>query len=236
MRLAIAFLLFCSSVFGQMLGLVSPGPGAFHTTTPTSITLVNTNLCVAESGTTTSAVDSTGATLAVVGVTLQDGSTAIVSDSKSNTWTSLTQAVNTDNPDVVLFYAKNLVAGASHTFTVAGSHANFCVLTFSGVSTSAPFDVQNTKVVLGGATTIHPNGTSPVTPSANNSLWVTTAAGRNAIVANSLGLSFTQAGTVMGPFYSNSMAYFVQTTAASLDPTWTFSAAADMSAAVAVFK
>lgn len=33
MRLAIAFPLFCGSVFGQMLGLVSPGPGTVHTTT-----------------------------------------------------------------------------------------------------------------------------------------------------------------------------------------------------------
>src|SRR5258708_3690000 len=92
-------------------------------------------------GGTTAAVDTSGANLLVAYVITQGAVT--VSDSKSNTWSALTNSVN-GFLNGQFFYAKGATTGTGHTFTVSGSSSVSVIQVnaYSGADTVSPFDQQ----------------------------------------------------------------------------------------------
>src|SRR5437899_2522027 len=97
-------------------------------------------------GFTTTAIDTSGATLLVVAVPSLFGATTSLSDSKSNSWTALT-VQNAGGAVQQCWYAYDTSkVGASHTFTIsaANTFSSVFVAAFSGTLTgSDPLDAQN---------------------------------------------------------------------------------------------
>lgn len=171
---------------------------------------------------TTGAIDTTGATLLVVGA---GAGTSIgsIADSKSNSWTAgaavtntlITQIWHVINPTSV---------GSGHTFTVntqASSFPAICVLALSGADTAASRDQQNTGTAAAG-TTVQPGS---VTPTADNEIVITaahvTVTGETVSIDG--GFNISDQVTAGGPNYGVALAYLIQTSLAAANPTWTFS-------------
>lgn len=173
-----------------------------------SSTISGTN----SSGTTSPGIDTTGATLLIVGLAYYNASGApTFSDSKGNTWTGLTQRGGSLN-NLRLYYAVNPTVGTGHTFTASGasSFAALGVLALSGAATSSPFDVESA---------------TSVTPTQDNELLV-------AISGNPTPGSFPSAisdgftiqhsiANSSGNYFGFSIAYQIQTTATARTPVWT---------------
>ena len=107
---------------------------------------------------TTSAIDTTGASLLVLWTAYAHGDTPIVSDSKGNSFSPLTEWVS-DSPNFLFFLCANPVVGSGHTFTLdagSGSTPSLGVMAFSGLSNAAADQEQgftSLDPVGGGANT-----------------------------------------------------------------------------------
>lgn len=188
-------------------------------------------------GGTTSAIDTTGATLLVVSATYSRGGGFTLSDSKGNTWTALNIAQDGSFLENRLFYAANPTVGTGHTFTAAGGNLfqDIAVVAFSGVPTSSPFDTGKQNTNAGAIAAIAPGSSG--TPSAAGSLLVSGFGGTYTSSPPTIGSSFSIEQT--NPFsggnnYGNSIAWKVSSTAEN--PTWTGNDATDSAATIAVFK
>ena len=199
------------------------------------------NTCVASANgnnVTTGSLDTTGATVIVIGVGTSAGTYGSPpTDSKSNTWTPLTTASAAAGNSQKLYYVENGTVGTGHTFTYAetAKFPSICVVAFSGTQTSGSFDVQNTGTAESG-TTVQPGS---VTPSANNSVLVTGVSHGSASVT--IDGSFLEGGDVgAGAFnWGCAIAYKIQTTAGAENPTWTEGGTdfgQGQAAAIAVFQ
>jgi len=130
----------------------------------------------ADDGGTTSAIDTTGATLfTLIQTWYPPIGTPVISDSQTNTWNHLTEYVETTgdyNVSVRLSYVVNPITNASHTFTVSQltSAISFQVASWSGAILINPFDQENGTNNVGSLTSVQP-GT--VTPTQNNELLIT---------------------------------------------------------------
>lgn len=215
-------------------GQIFPGPGV-KSYASAGIALVTGNL-VTSGNATSSAVNASAANFAVMAVSNGLAGDGSISDNNSNTWTKLSGPGS--NPDSVLYYAVNFAGLASHTFTVSGAtFPGFCVLTFSGLTTSTPFDQQSGSFQA-AATSVHPGA---LTPSAANSLLVSSVSYTTSIVtADNLGAGFTQSGTqslVGGTSYGVGIAYKIQSGGPSAeDPVWSFSGLDVLGSKLAIFK
>lgn len=193
-------------------------------------------------GATSPAIDTTGATLLVVGVSyLQSAAAPTISDSKGNTWTALTQRVGGNVHNSRLYYCENPTVGTGHTFTMTGtgSKALFGVQAFSGTKNAAVFDAEN-----GGTSgvALTSKATGSVTPAANNSVLVALL-GLDLNIANvpAIDSGFTitdkqapNAGSTGEIGFG--MAYLIQGTAAAINPTWSWSANDYPTVHLAAFK
>jgi len=190
-------------------------------------------------GTTTPAIDTTGATLLIAVVSNLAGSAAAsLSDSKGNTWVSLTaQATATVRSQI--FYVKNPTVGSGHTFTVSGlgtGSPGMCVAAFNNTDTTANADQQN------GATSASASvlATGNVTPTSNNQLIITALAGLkpSATINGGFtivdGLPFRNDG--VGVNIQVVLAYLVQDASTSANPSWDTSTAGSIAATIATFK
>src|SRR5690349_3343729 len=94
-------------------------------------------------GSTTSAIDTTGADFIVVGVLYSQAHHPTVSDSKSNTWTAVGSAHDSSQEGVQLYFCHNPTVGSGHTFSAlaSSSFASPFVIAFSG-SDASPLDQQ----------------------------------------------------------------------------------------------
>lgn len=187
---------------------------------------------------TTSGINTTGASLIVVGVTSWEGSTiGAVTDSRSNTWNALTAQAVAGDPRTQLFYSINPTVGAAHTFTYTATDyvGAITVAAFSGADLSAPFDQEN------GASSESMSSlqTGSITPTENNELVVTATNHNQAsgtFTINS-SMTITNQTPAAGANYGTALAYIIQTTAAAINPTWTFGGGSQNSAVViASFK
>lgn len=194
------------------LFLASPGWG---------VVAISTNTACTGNACTTPSVTTTGASLLVIGQSCFAGACTKPSDSKSNVWTALTQQSAGSNNESI-WYSSNPVVGSGHTFTGAASiDYGLCVMAFSGVDTSAnPFDQQN-GASAGITTTIQPGS---VTPTTDGQLLVTYyGVGASEVLTYTIDSGFTltnQYSFIAGQRYGQACAYFVQTTAAAINPTW----------------
>jgi hypothetical protein len=157
-----------------------------------------------------------------------------ISDSKSNTWTPLTDVVSVGNRGR-LYYSKPTSVGSGHTFHDSGS-SSFCSIAvgaFAG-SLASPFDVQAT----GSGTSSTASAGSGVTPTTPANL-VIAGTGVNTGSISSIDSSFSIAGSVAssaGITTGAALAYKIQSSTTAADPNWTLSGSANWSAAIASFK
>jgi hypothetical protein len=185
-------------------------------------------------GNTSSAINTTGANLIVIHVGHYNA-IATPSDSKSNTWTSLT-AVGNSPVRSNLFYCLNPTVGSGHTFTINSIFASVEVSAWSGAKTSSVFDQEN-----GAADTDEVFSPGSVTPSENNELVIVggcvyAADGVTLSVDGGFTVSDSKA-VVVGDSVASLMGYIVQTTATASNPTFTASASSLYTAStIATFK
>jgi hypothetical protein len=191
-------------------------------------------------GVTTDAVDTTGANLIVLYVA-HYGSGAVtlsLSDSKGNTWTALTEHASS-NQHSLGYYCLGPTVGTGHTFTVTtpgGVTDIYPVLAahaFSGAAASAVLDTQ-TGATTAGATSLQPGS---VTPSLDGSLVVAgIAPGAGTGITINAGFSAVSADVNSGVSVSGGAAYLIQTSAAAVNPTWSWTTSSEGAASIAVFK
>jgi hypothetical protein len=189
-----------------------------------AIALVSHTIITGVNGGTTTAINTTGASLLVV-VTTQNGANTVVfpSDSLVNTWTKLTGQVNATNTANTIFYVANPIVGASQTFTISGTtdYLNMQILAFSGTAVG-PIDLSTGGQAANPALTVQPGS---VTPTVANSLVVTgfsAATGSTTNETINLGFTITdQAQEAGGVNFAGGAAYLIQTTATAVNPTWT---------------
>lgn len=196
--------------------------------------VAKTKFHIASGGTVTSSpIDTSAANLIVVGI----GRNAAVTldDSKHLTWNALNEYNDASLIYSRLYYAYGAGIGdAAHTFTVTGSLANACVLSYSGAA-NPTFDQQGGADgnASGAATTAH---SSTVMPSEDNELIVTFACLYTTPGTCTVDQGFTvqnQDDDVL----SAVIADLIQTTAAAKDPTITRgSGSGYMSITTATFK
>jgi hypothetical protein len=191
------------------------------------------------SGGTSSALNTTGATLLVITETHFQGSgRPSPSDSLGNTWNIVVCAGS--GQETCLYYAANPTVGASQTFTVsqAGSYIGFQILAFSGVPTSSPLDQSSSGA---GASVSTIQASPSLTPSTANNL-VVSGFGYNGTALPSATINGGFTVTNQQPFnagvgFGNGAAYLFQSATTSVNPTWTLGGtAATAGTVMAVFK
>lgn len=163
---------------------------------------------------TSGSVDTSNCTLLFACVASAATTLGTFFDSKSNTWTALTQQQGGGVTGVIVrsFYAANPTVGTGHTFSVAsiaGTFPSLAVVGFTGVAALSPLDAQN------GVS----NGTFPqvdtsqavgsITPSAATNVMTACMAWNNAVTVVSIGSSYNITDTLTndGNHFAISMAY-----------------------------
>lgn len=164
--------------------------------------------------TTTTGIDTTGATLLVVAVSTFTG-VPNVTDSNGNIWLRVPSVVN--SATIQMFYCANPTVGAAHTFTVATDFPGICVAAFSGTTTDAwpegpTSTTGNTSLTL-----------PTITPAQDDSIVVTMLGQGASAVTMSIDGGFTKTDEVGGTTAQKcALAYLIQTSAAAAAPTWTW--------------
>lgn len=189
---------------------------------------------------TSAAINTSGANLIVVHVATYQDATGTLSDSKGNTWSGLTATIQNSYATSKLYYCYSPATDATHTFTFSSSarYPSIQVAAFSG-SASSPFDVENGagKSTYGSSSTL---STGSITPSVDNELVVTGCCGPvNGSDITSIDGGFTfllDSAHVPGQAVAGSLAYLIQTTAASANPAWSITGGNDYAARIASFK
>jgi hypothetical protein len=190
----------------------------------------------------TTAIDTSGANLIVVMAAVDGGAGAItISDSKLNSWSSLTSQSSIPTPVGQIFYSNttaNPTVGTAHVFTLTSTSSFPAIIVgaFSNAVT-APFDVQAGDK----AASINPNGTS-VTPGSNNELVISGYAVGNTSGGSdysSITGGFTLVDHIAflpGTGYGAAMAFLKQGTLAAANPTWTLTVSDNWACCNATFK
>lgn len=194
-------------------------------------------IAAASAQTTTSAIDTTGANLIVLAVA--GNNTALtVSDNKGNTWTALTNhAVGGGNAiSSRFYYCFNPTVGSGHTFSNSLSYVATSAVAYSGADTS-PFDQENGTAT---GSLVSSLATGSITPSVNDELVLAAmAAGKSATtlaIDSSMSVD-TFFNPVSGVSYGGAIASLVQTTAAAINPTWSWGGTTSEAAvSIASFK
>lgn len=202
--------------------------------------------CIASSGATgdgstatTPGIDTTGATLIVLAICLDAAGTPTVSDSKSNTWTSLTAQSSTGQSQTQILYCNAPTVGSGHTFTLTSTshHPAIGVLAFTDTASSSPFDVENGSSTT-GATSL---SSGSITPSVDREIIVvacgTASASGNSFISPSNGFTMAVMYNLNNNVnYEFGFGYLVQQTAAPINSTWSIDSSRAMQAVIASFK
>ena len=150
-------------------------------------------------GATSSAIDTSGASLIVV-ATISYSSFSI-SDSKSNTWLTATSHKYTIDTNFVvrLLYAQSpITVGSGHTFTVTSTSTAFAVACFSNVASSPLDKTSHAQVISVGGT----GGPGAWSPASDNELIIgvdgTEPGVTNVIDASTPGITLTEVEQVHG--------------------------------------
>lgn len=186
-------------------------------------------------GTTTAAIDTSGANLIVASVNWFNGITidGIISDSKSNSWTPLTLRTSGSQSGRQHFVSSPSV-GSGHTFSFTGTTIApaLCVSAWSGAAAS-PFDQESGSA--GVASSQQPGS---ITPSENNCL-LTTDHGTQTSTNSTVDGGFTRTDMIAfssGVNESGAQAYLIQATAAAANPTWTDTGSSNSTSTMAAWK
>lgn len=180
----------------------------------------------------TTSFDSTGANLLIA---INHGNTGSISDNKGNTWQALPTHTGGGGSNTGMFYCDTPTVGAGHYATSSVSYDAVTLVAFSGAN--APAFISETGSSVGGLNTTASPGS--IAPPEDGCLIVSAVTHGESSSGASAGSGFTtdedQAG-VSGSYYGGGVAHLAQTTAAAVNPLWTWSGAGGSSAAIAVFK
>jgi len=205
-----------------------------------AIALVGTPVYAAPGvhGGTTGSYDTTGANLIIVVVSqYSSGTAATVTDNKTgNTYTETKVASSGGFDQSRIFWCVPAEVGSGHTFTLNGSNTYgvIVVMAFSGAS-ATPDDLDNSGTT-GGATTV---ATGSVSPGEDNELIIAGFSSASAETSISIDNGFTAVGATdwsSGANQGGAAAYKIQTTAAAVNPAWSWVTSAGASATIATFK
>jgi len=186
---------------------------------------------------TTSAIDTTGATLLVVSLTtdIQAG-IADFSDSKSNTWTALTDRTGTNTLNRIA-YCANPTVGSGHTFSYGNGfdthYWGIAAAGFSGVTTSTPFDQESGTTATGTTSITAPS----FTPTNDNELVVSGLSTWVAATSISGGGGFTVTDVLPAVAGKEAVGleYLIQTTKASAAASWSWTSSDNSAVSQAAF-
>jgi len=181
------------------------------------------------------AIDTTGAKLLVISVGYF-ATIGTVSDSKGNSWTPLTERTTGSTAKHRFYYVLNPVVGTGHTFNVFGINTflGYVVHAYANPAGALIFESQNGAAAASGTS----RSTGSVTPTTDGSLIVSGLSlgdASNSPTVDS-GLTSTLRAGVAGVSLGCTLAYKVQSPAAAINPTWSWTASAEHAASVAVFK
>lgn len=196
---------------------------------------------------TSPAINTTGASLLVVATgvfnpTVSGIDPSVITDSNSNVWVEIGFfGTGTTNCGTGLWYAKNPIVGAGHTFTLTSSQ-NFnalCAAAFSGVDTVSPLDQSTGNQGASNDTPVTSIQTGSVTPLFNNELII--SGGVFGSPAFASGLHIDSGFTIQvqddgSASFPDALAYLVQTIAGGVNPTWSWSTANQTAVSIATFK
>jgi hypothetical protein len=185
-----------------------------------AIVLVSsTNITPGANGGITSAINTTGANLLIISISSYDpGGAVTVSDSNGNTYIPLGLIRNGPTRSQIL-YSFGTIFGSGHTFTATGIGVYPVIIAyaFSGVTN---YHSESTNI----GTTVSNLASGNLTPSANGALIFTNVCGQNAVTDSiSGGYALTTRPFSGGNNMQGSAAWLIQTIAATINPTWTFS-------------
>lgn len=205
----------------------------FDSTGTSAALLAHTAKALGSAGGTTTAIDTTGANLIIIGLSYDNGGTANLTDSKGNTWIALTTHNVVGNGVSKMYYCFNPVVGTGHTFSSTSIFSSMDVQAWSGAA-SAPLDQQS-----GATATASTLPTGSITPTVNNEIVIShfmfSVAGTASVGA---GMAISdQINFTSGANYGSAMAYIQQGTAAAINPTWTSGGGATpLAATIVSFK
>lgn len=199
------------------------------------ITVINaTATGGASGGVTTGALNTTGANFFVVSIcSLGSVAAPSATDSFGMTWTQLSAQNAGSTARNQLWYASG-TGGAGHTFSAlqVGSFASIAVLAVSGVGMS--FDQQNGSATVGSAATTNPGTVTPTTPGQLVVTGMTLSV--NAAASGVSGYTMHAVAAASGVRMGGGLAYAIQTSIASTNPTWAHDAVGNRAATIATFK
>lgn len=174
---------------------------------------------------TTTAIDTTGATLIVIVASTGSNNLFLPTDTGTNRWIYISAANSVGSS---VYYVINPTTSATHTFTLTASFPSLAILVFTGDG-AGPEKVTNNTVT---STTTTPGS---ITPSKNGALLITGFCAGSALT-ETINASFTisdQAGGTTGQRVA--AGYLIQTTAGAANPTWTASGSATISSIMVSF-
>lgn len=182
-------------------------------------------------GTTTSALDSTGASLLIVVRVVPSGyGGSTLTDSKGNTWFSLVSTVDSFSTTMELLYSTPTTVGSSHTASGSGSQRfeDIVFTAWSGSTTSPPISTSSTAS-SGRSPTVSPGG---VTPLYAGSLVIASVTG------GSNAWSVDSGMTIFGSNFGNNRddSAWIEQPASSISPTFTTSGNPFYQTLIAVFS
>lgn len=209
-----------------MSGILTALPGVLVATAASGPTLVaHVGTGGSANGVTSGAIDTTGANLLVINVAWYPGVTdpLTITDSKSNTWTALTQhgtgGAGATTEHQRLYYCFGGTVGSGHTFTGSGvgSFPSIQVQAWSGIA-SSPFDQENGNQVT-SATSIT---VGSITPSQATTLFIAGAAFDGTAVSGNITVSGFTSSDInaysAGNFIGGAMFYLVLSAATPTNP------------------
>jgi hypothetical protein len=186
-------------------------------------------------------LNSTGANFIAAGVGIYNpGGAFTVTDSvggnNNGAPSACTSLINAHGDLAQIFYWFNPThVGASHVITVSGTgvYPTVFAAAFSGALTS-PLDQQDG----GGSVAVTSLAcASPVTPGSTNQLVLSLLAAANVGTGFGANGGFTTMDTITGATgYEGGFAWLKQTTAASVNPTWSWTTSTSASTVLATFK
>lgn len=187
---------------------------------------------------TTPAINTGSATLIVIGITEYAGTTNTLSDSQSNTWTCVGPTTTGNATQNRVCYVASPTTNGSHTFTLtcpSPCYGVLAVAAFAGTDT-VPYDQD----AVSGGTSGSSKQPGSITPSVNNELVVSVLTWENTdTVAVDSSMTITDQMRLNLPaavHYSGALAYIVQTSAAAINPNWSWTNAEYSVARVSSFK
>lgn len=173
------------------------------------------------SGVTTAAISTVGANLIIISRTDFSSGDVSVSDSASNTWTSVVDYRPANNVFIGMFYCFNPTTSATHTFSTPsdaqGTVPTIAVASFSGVKSSPLHTFTNNQTAA--ASSLQPGS---ITPTANNALLYACGASASTSTTITGMTKLDEVAFSNGVHLGFTHGYVIQGTAAALNPTFNF--------------